>query len=371
MGQEKLAHGGTTAVVVVAVALLAAWFIGPPPGTAAQRQNRVMAEFPSAQSDGLADVATFRAVDAALSDRLRLKPAVVQGMNSTVLGLTGRSPSKQVVAGDGLLFYAGEFTEPCLSTEYTLWARNSMRTMQEAAREGGKRLLFVVVPSKSVYVPKALGVLGRGLRACQRASRQVLTQLALEPDSPVVLLEPENVERAAEGAAYWRTDTHWTPAAGRALTVAISDRVEMDVRNRFGPGQPFDHVGDLSRMLGDPLTEPTEAWEPTLGAKPAFETISGGPYPVTAFRSPEPVPGAPSLLMVYDSFVYATGLEEQVASVFPRGWLVPWDGIGDVGNAGQAELVVIETVDRIALQRLAGFNPGGPNQPFLDYLATS
>ena len=75
------------------------------------------------------------------------------------------------------------------------------------------------------------------------------------------------------------------------------------------------------------------------------------------------------MLLVYDSFVYATGLEAQIASLFPAGWMVQWDAMPDVTQAGPAGLVVLESTDRLAVARLASLNRGGPNQPFLDYLS--
>lgn len=368
--QNRLARGGTVAVFAFAGLMLLLWFIGPAAGTNADRQNRPQAQFPSLSLSAAADVATFQEATAAFSDRLRAKPSVVESVNSAVLGLTGRSPSADVVAAGDQLYYAGEFTEPCLDPQYATWARDSARALAEAAKQGGKQVLFVVVPSKSTaHPPTGLGA--RALLKCQRWSQKVLQDLADEPGSRIRLIDPADVERVADGDGYWRGDTHWTPRGGQALSDLLADEVGASTQGRFVPGEWYDHQGDLYRLLGIPKLERTLGWGVDEVQQPQFQEVPNGTaWPARTFTSPQPLPNAPSLLLVYDSFVYASGLEPSVASLFPSGGLVLWDAMPNVSPVGSAKLVVLESTDRLALNRLASFNRGGPNQPFLDYLAS-
>ena len=184
------------------------------------------------------------------------------------------------------------------------------------------------------------------------------------------IIDPADVQAVAEGTGYWTGDTHWTPRGGQALSYLLAEQVGGSAAGRFEVGAPYDHQGDLYRLLGIPRSEPTEAVGPPAAAMPTFEEVPNGtPWPMRSFTSPEPLPGAPELLLVYDSFVYATGLEAQIASLFPAGWMVQWDAMPDVTQAGPAGLVVLESTDRLAVARLASLNRGGPNQPFLDYLS--
>jgi len=367
--ENRLAVGGTVAVLAFAGFLILMWFVGPAAGSNAARQNRPQAEFPPVSLSAAADVTTFEQATAAFSDRLRAKPGVVERVNSTVLRVTGRSPSADVVARGDELYFAGEFTEPCLDPQYATWARDSARGLAAAARRGGKQVLFVVVPSKSVAVPPT-GVGVTALTACQQWSQEVLADIASEPGSPVRIIDPADVQAVAEGTGYWTGDTHWTPRGGQALSYLLAEQVGGSAAGRFEVGAPYDHQGDLYRLLGIPRSEPTEAVGPPAAAMPTFEEVPNGtPWPMRSFTSPEPLPGAPELLLVYDSFVYATGLEAQIASLFPAGWMVQWDAMPDVTQAGPAGLVVLESTDRLAVARLASLNRGGPNQPFLDYLS--
>lgn len=367
IGQKRLARGGTLAVVVVALLLLSFWFLGPPSGTNAQLQNRPQATFPPLSLSAVGDVATFEQTTAALSDRLRAKPDVIAAVNSAVLGITGRSASSSVVAAGDRLYFAGEFTEPCLSPAYETWAAAAAQHLTEVAQAGGRQVIFVVVPSKSVVEPAA-GVTSQALTACQRWARGVLQRIADEPGSPVRMIDPQAVRDRGEGAAFWRADTHWTPAGGLALADLLAEEVGSDAEGRFVAGGEFDKPTDLDRLLGAPGAERTQDWVPR--AAPSMRTFPNGTsWPGTAFTSPDPLPDAPTLLLVYDSFVYATGLEDTVASLFPAGWLLQWDAMPTMTGVGDAELVVLESTDRLALQRLASMNPGGANQPFLDYLA--
>lgn len=367
--ENRLAVGGTVAVLAFAGFLLMMWFMGPAAGTNAQRQNRPQSEFPQMSLSAAADVTTFEQATAALNDRVRAKPSVVENLNSTVLNLTGRSPSADVVARGDELYFAGEFTEPCLDPQYATWARDSARSLAAAAKRGGKQVLFVVVPSKSVAVPPG-GVGAAALMSCQRWSQQVLRDIASERGSPVRIVEPDEVAAMAGGTGYWKGDTHWTPRGGQALSSLLAQEVGGSTTARFVSGPTFEHQGDLYRLLGIPRTEPTDVMGPRAAAMPTFESVPNGTaWPMTAFTSPDPLPGAPNLLLVYDSFVYATGLEAQIASLFPAGWLVQWDAMPDVTQAGDAGLVVMESTDRLAVARLASLNPGGPNQAFLDYLS--
>lgn len=372
-GQQRLPRGGTIAVLVVAVGLLGVWLVGPPAGTGAALSNRPIAEFPTITPAGLLDTDTYVQAEAALTDRVRFKPWAVAGVNSGVVAVTGRSPSGQVVANGDQWFYAGEFTEPCPYLAATEAAATGMRNLTDAATAGGKKVLFVVVPNKSTTLGDQIPRPQQSLQDCSLANRAALTALADLPQSNVSLVSPQRVLSLAGDNAYWPQDTHWTTDGGRALTEHLAERLgDADAVARHMQGIRVSgtdaHVPDLRPLLGLSGTWDTPRWDPVTA--PQFTELPDlAPWPPRTFVSADPMPGAPSATLIYDSFVYAPRLEAQVASLFPTGNLVQWDAVAALPQLPVTQWVVLESTERLALGRLAGMQTGGPYQPLLDYLA--
>lgn len=372
-GQTKLPWGGTIAVIGFAVLMISFWLIGPPAGTTAERASRTETEVPQVSPQNVGDVATYEQLTDALDDRLRMKPAAVSGVNSLVYNLTGLSPSSQVVAGSDQLFFAGDFTEPCRtnSDQWETWASESMQNLTAAAKAGGKTVLFVVVPDKSLAYPDQLGFGHAGLTRCQQHNKEMLERLAAAPDSPVRIMTPDQVMKGAD-RPYWQGDTHWTRDGGAALseTLAAALGNKTAVRDRLNQGAAFEHPGDLYRLMGLDRTETTYSWDPNPDSMPVFKDEEAtATRPIRSFESPNPLPNTDPALFVYDSFVYATGIEAQLGSLFPSGYFLEWGAVDSVSNVGPTGVVVLESVQRLAIGRLAAFNEGGPMQPLLDYIA--
>lgn len=197
--------------------------------------------------------------------------------------------------------------------------------------------------------------------------------MAADPGSPLVMVNPERVRQIAGADGYWQQDTHWTTSGGRALTEAIGDAIggtgaakkALDRQVQLGDS---DHLPDLRPLLGFGGTEPTPVFGPRQPS--SFTEITGvSPWPPRSFTSPDPLPGAPTLALVYDSFVYAPGLEPQIASLFPSGVLLQWDAVPALNELPTQDLVIVESAERLALGRLAAMTPEGPFAPILDYLS--
>jgi hypothetical protein len=379
-GVEHLSPATIAVVFGVALALLATWFVGPQRGYWAELQKRPPAEAPSLSWAGLWDTATYAQIEAVAGDALRAKPLAVRAINGTVLWALGASAVPQVstgapltsaVGGDAELYFGGEFTEPCPFLDDG--AAAGLANAKAAARAGGKRLLVVVVPSKSTAYLEDSGRWTKALRQCERASQEQLERLAAADDS-VRLINPGDVIANDPGLPYWRGDTHWTPAGGMALAQEVMAAVA-GPRGRSAVRQRMRHVRDLViqedlyTQLGLQRITRTPWWGPVPRDAPAFTALDvPGAWPPTTFRSPRPWPGAPRALVLFDSFVYTPEIQPQVATFFPSGTFLIWDRIADPGRLDPAELVVLETTDRLALGRLAGLQQSGPWGAFLDYL---
>lgn len=381
-GTQRLSWGALGLVIGVSFALLSAWFIGPSSGYWAELQKRPPAERPELTWRGLWDTTTYAQFEAVAGDALRAKPWAVKAINGSVLWALGASAVPQVSTGAPVtstrggsseLYFGGEFTEPCPFLRDGAGA--GLANARSAARAGGKQLLVIVVPSKSTAYLGDSGPWTQALRACERASKARLDALAtVNPELRII--SPTDVIANDPQLPYWRGDTHWTPAGGMALTQEIMEVVGGSA-GRAAVRQRLKHVRnivvqeDLYTQLGLERQTVTPWFGPTPREAPTFTTVdTDGPWPPTTFRSPRPWPGAPRVLILFDSFVYTPELQPQVATFFPSGTFLIWDRIAAPGRLGPAEMVILETTDRLALGRLSGLQDGGPWEAFLEYLRT-
>ena len=370
-------------VMCFGLVLLSAWFIGPPSGTSDRLQNTSERAFPTLTSPrNLLNVDTYIQTEAAIESRLRAKPAAVLAVNTFFLTLLGSSPSSSVSTGSLLLppaslgtqrelYFGGEFTQSCGTSQTA--AAEGLAALESAARAGGVRVLFVVAPNKSTVLLKDDSAWTHALLDCATASRSSLEALANDYPS-LRLVSPERVRELDPALPYWRGDTHWTPRTGMALTETIvgalfGETAARSVPTRFQAQSVFDRRQDLDAMLGIESTVATPWWGPTGLEMPDLATGVDPLQDLIPFTTASPWPAAAPILVVGDSFTWVPELEGQVASYFPSGNFMLWDNVTTQHPLPASRVLILESVERSALTRLAQLRPGGEYQPLLNYLA--
>jgi hypothetical protein len=374
---------GIALSIVTGLLLLSAWVIGPR-FSAAELQNRPPVPVPDLSRSDLLRTDSYQALDAALTDRLPSKPLAVAMVNGGVLVTTQRSASPQVVSlqargrdGGPLLSYAGEFTEPCEFTAKPDWGDRGAVSLRDAAGEGGTAVVMVVAPNKSTAFPLPDSPANTALQACSAASRTQLQQLAQQEGSVIRLIDAGQVF-AWDPVGFTSGDTHWTPRGGMALlqsTVQQLGRGAYDeagarsaLLSRIDPsGAQVPVKLDLYALLG--LERRVMLAGPEVRSPVASDPLPADPR-VVRYVSSNPVPGMPQrAVILVDSFVTATNLQTALASVFAEAWIVPWDSIAVVAELPPADVVVLETAERLALGRLGAVTADGAFWALRAYIA--
>lgn len=380
---NRLAGGGTVLVMCFGLVLLSAWFIGPPSGTSDRLQNTSERAFPAlANPRSFLNVDTYIQTEAAIESRLRAKPAAVLAVNTVFLTLLGSSPSSSVSTGSLVLpptslgaqrelFFGGDFTQSCGTSQTA--AAEGLAALESAARAGGMRVLFVVAPNKSTVLLKDESAWTHALLNCATASRISLQALATEHPS-LHLVSPERVHQLDPAMPYWRGDTHWTPRTGVALTETVVDALfgasaSSSVPTRFRAQSAFERRQDLDAMLGIETKVETPWWGPTGPEMPLLATGVDPLKDLIPFTTASPWPTAQSILVVGDSFTWVPELEGQVASYFPSGNFMLWDNVTTQHPLPGSRVLILESIERSALTRLAQLRPGSEYQALLNYLA--
>lgn len=209
-------------VAAIAVALAAVWLI---PGERVP-ENRGFHFFPDVSRAGIASATDFRAIDAALLDKLGVRGTVVDVLGAGLVD-AGLSPSSEV--------FRGPSGEPFVSTDftYTCYARNQVEAVDTVSRyveavlaERGVDFLFAIAPDKSSIERDGLGPAADLIMTCADANKQTLQTFADAPDSPLLVGWKEL--SAAPEPRYIFDDTHWTPQAAALYAGLIIDRLSTD-----------------------------------------------------------------------------------------------------------------------------------------------
>lgn len=370
-GQKRLPLLGSVAVAITASLLASVWFVGPPAGASAALENRPPVELPEIDSVTMGDPATYAQVEAWAKDNVRVKPLAVDMVNATVESLTGLSGSTRVVYGRPLnqnrqkeMFSASEFTDRCWRRPAIEEFRLILNQVRTAAAIGGKKVVFLVAPSKYRALGGLLGDRLSTLASCASADDALIAQIALEYPDMVKVVDPNRAVSYAPSAPYWVGDTHWTPKAGRALTEQVIAEVanvsvvqagaimanRLKVSGEKGAGGLF-RLSGLMKETYEPLLLPKSKFAPNFkSAGPGTASFSyswTSPYPVGT--------AAQSMLILHDSFVNVPVLTKQFSSVVASGYDVHWRNIQDLDYIPPVETVVVESIDRTFLAHLMSY----------------
>lgn len=118
-------------------------------------------------------------------------------------------------------------------------------------QERGIRLVLAPVPDKAVVVGEALGPGTTGVR--HPAAADFYRQLEERGVTVVPLLQPLQ-EAQADGSAFLRQDTHWSPAGMRACALTLAGHLGRDGVGEAGSAAvlPVADQGDLVEQLDLP-----------------------------------------------------------------------------------------------------------------------
>lgn len=362
--------------VCLALGLVSAWLVGPPIGTWARLQNHARPKLPALSVSSLSHKATYRLIDEALDDDLRVKPSVVWRINEAglrVLGLSlvSRATTASLVPrfslGSGVdsnLFISDDFT-PDLSATYNSLAKG-LTTFTDELRAGGKTGFVVVVPNKSTIMLNDDSFWHKALMADSNKARQNLLALASN-GQPLVVLSAEDLRAARPEDPFWTGDTHWKPDTAMALVTAARDRLGLGegVRLVSKESTVFSRPQDLLAMLSINSTFKTSV-NVDANTKVEYTKFNyPGPHGAQTFKNLGQAASGKTALILCDSAVLATGISDELASLFTSGTIAHLDDIKYVDQLPQADVVIIETVERVAYPRIVGLGEDASLRSYL------
>ncbi len=206
--------------------------------------------------DGFADGTPMRRVEKA-ADPMFLRDDVLPSYREALFRATGRTNRAVVVGQDGWLFFRDHmfgYATPEARVRVERLGRLAAAAAEFCAERGGL-LLTVPIPNKETLVRDRFapatpppGELYTAILGAWR--RQGLGVVDLRP-----ALDPSS------GAAWFKTDTHWTYAGARAGAVATAESLRgLRDEGALGPRSPTEfrafppvaYRGDLFQLLGFP-----------------------------------------------------------------------------------------------------------------------
>lgn len=303
---------GRAMLAVFVLVLASAWLIGrsAPPVD----ENRRQTTSPPLAASLAMDVEAHHKIDASIRDAIPLARLTVPALAS--LGYAaGYSLRSDVWQGsDGQLFFRGDFALPCRSKPDIATLSRSLR--EPATQGADPQLRLVIPPNKSTVLRDQLWsgphVSSPGaLTSCEDARRSELARLAAEHPRAITLVDGVTEAAAQFGQpAFYKGDTHWTPAGAGALALRLGTWVAPDrpfppatqasyfsPMDRSRPGVDLYRMAGLRRADSEPyITSSPPGVRPTEVPDPA-----GGPWVEERTVAPgAPLPGR--TLIYADSF---------------------------------------------------------------------
>lgn len=352
-------HKGAAAIIsALSIGLLAIWLV---PGDPAKSQNRAAAEFPTLTASSLVHESTFRAIDAALRDRVGAQVPVVEAFGTASVDLLGASPNQQVILGpDRQPFYTEDFTRPCREDDTSLRALHDQLHSDAAAFENaGKDVLYIVAPDKSSVRSEIVDSISPDLLKCSTRVREAFEGWVADGDLPLVALWDDVAALDSEDEpAYIFGDTHWNWRGATAMTRAIvsaavdaGDVPDSVLEDLSSPtiGEPERISPDLNVMMGIPDTELDfpASFERSGVVTSSETTYSDAGTPQLHFTSESTdaplIPG--KTLVLGDSFTM-TQLLTQLPSFFEDVTIAEHH---EYAQSAEFDRVIVERVQRYAL----------------------
>ena len=169
-------------------------------------------------------------VDAGLQE-MAVTPPLLRPRYNEALYLLFRTVTPRVVlGGDGWMFQRETVHDYPPEGRWESTRRNARAVGAIVAwlRELGTEVELVVVPNKASMMPAQVPAMHPPFSPVYDDALDLLREAGVEP------MEIRQLLRDGEEIRYYRTDTHWTPAAA----VAVAARVCDGLRDRFGTGGP-------------------------------------------------------------------------------------------------------------------------------------
>ena len=243
--------------------------------------------------------------EAFLKDHFGLRQAMIRAhkdLTKTVLGLGGDSV---LLGRDGRMFYLGE-NAVRQSAGLVLRDQRAADTVallnevNDKLRAQGVRFLVAPPPNAATVYQDDLPDWAR--KGVRRTEYDLVMEGLAANGIAAVDLRPVLAASQAEGGAYYRHDSHWTPRGELAAYNAIAEAEgrpdwRLDPKMVLGP-PALRKGGDLSRMLGvqDTVAETVEPFAPPVAPKQLLTSDPYGDFALTSDAS------GPTILIVGDSF---------------------------------------------------------------------
>jgi SGNH hydrolase-like domain, acetyltransferase AlgX len=229
-------------------------------------ENRTLAEAPDLRAGNVLDLDTWKAVDAAIQDRLAFRRRAVRLRARVAYDVFGDSPRPEVVfaGADGWLFLRSELggCEPHGPTVRPADVRAALAFAAAATRAAHIPFTSTVVPSKP-YIERDHVDRSWLTQTCMLTREDALRRLLPGTPGYSDLYPAFEREKAAGGDVWMKTDTHVAAVGRVALTRVLvrgldppawrDDWMRSDLRRDF--------VGDLTQLMGLPFasSEPEDA----------------------------------------------------------------------------------------------------------------
>lgn len=214
-------------------------------------ENKTSTELSPPSVAGIVDASWFSNLSDVLTERFPARAPAVKLGALIDLRLFVDSPSDKVVLGrGGWLFYAPSLDQPCPSDALIAKFKEQLTELDEIFAAAGKRIVVGVAPDKaSIYADRVKGDTG-----CVRDVRLALDNIDRAGFETVW---DDLLAMSRDHVTFRTYDSHWNTLGASTLSAGII--------NAISPGlwdpeavQKIDEVdreGDLSRLIGLPLTE--------------------------------------------------------------------------------------------------------------------
>lgn len=295
-------------MVAISLLLAAVWLI---PGAVAD-ENRAVREFPDPSRAGFASASDFRAIDAALVDRLGAKGLVVDVLGDAVIA-AGLSPTSTVFRGpSGEPYLSEDVLAACLNRPNIAEMDGWSRELESYLGYYGIDFLWAIAPDKSSVMREEIGPAADLLMRCADANRATLEAAAASDDSPLIVAWDELIDDPER--TYLFGDSHWNSHGSVIFSELLLDRLADE---GLAPPGIFDESalvrrltyhpnGGLYLYMGGFRPEPTTL---LATARPEVATIygaeigtDGGLTQRWVSTGPGVIPGR--TLVLHDSFWY-------------------------------------------------------------------
>ncbi len=246
-----------------------------------QVEQRPKEPFPAFNRSSLPNEKTYPRIERAVLDRLPLRSAALSVRGHLALDVFGRSPSEQVLLGDGRWLFFRDELRACSDARPVVSTADAMSLMALSSVASGRRTLVTLAGSKMVAERRRLrseGFSRTDLDCVRQLEAEVHERLGQTPGGVDLRAPMAAAARLAPaGSAYYRYDTHWNGAGQAVFARAVAEAVRpgLAAAAKLGPGpETVSHAGDLGRLMGVPLSEPYTP--PAAPTRPAGEPAGKG-----------------------------------------------------------------------------------------------